>query len=247
LEARGVSLRVGGLQILDGVSIAVEAGTVTGMVGPNGAGKTTLMNIFSGLTRASSGSVFHRGKDITRMRPARRAMLGFARTYQDGRAPVGLTVEESVMVGALYGAQPTRSVSRARERARDALERVGLVNRSHLQATAVSTGQQKLMDIARALLMHPDVLILDEPLAALSSRNQDIVLGIVEEQSNEGRTVLLVEHVMRAVLRVSDRVVVMHEGKVLIDDVPKVIVRDSRVVDAYLGAELSASLHSETQ
>jgi branched-chain amino acid transport system ATP-binding protein len=245
IEARDISFRIGGLRILDEVSVSVSPGGVTGLVGPNGAGKTTLMDIVSGLTKPSRGSVSLRGRDVTNVSPSKRAMLGLGRTYQDGRVPVGLTVEETVMVGALYGAGPTKSVGEARTRARSALERVGLISRSEVPATSVSSGQQKLMDIARVLVMQPAAMLLDEPLAALSASNQELVLDIVKEQCAAGCSIFLVEHVMRAVLRASDRVVVLHEGKVLCDDTPERVVRDERVIDAYLGAELSESLDLE--
>jgi branched-chain amino acid transport system ATP-binding protein len=235
LGLENVSFSFGGVSVLNSLSLRLEAGSVVGLVGPNGAGKTTLMNVISGVLRPASGQVVLGGSKVTRLSPDRRARLGLARTYQIVRPLRNLSVLENVMVGALYGRAQRRSIRQARRRSEELLDRVGLSERKHVLATSVSSGQQKLMDVARALAMEPDVLIMDEPLAALTAENQQIVVRVASEAAESGCAVLLVEHLIAAILGVAARLVVLDRGVVIADGEPSTVVQEAHVVDAYLG------------
>lgn len=235
LELIDVSLHYGGNRVLDRVSLDAEPGSIVGLVGPNGAGKTSLMNVVSGVINADSGDVILLGKSISKMSAPARAQLGLARTYQVVPPLRRMTVLENVMVGALYGRSQNRSLSMARKKSYEQLERVGLSHRAAVSARSVSSGQQKLMDLARALCMEPLVIMMDEPLAALTAENQDLVLNIVKEEAQKGSCVVLVEHVMRAVTSVSHKVIVMDRGLIIAHGTATEVLRREDVVDAYLG------------
>lgn len=228
-------MHFGGVTVLDGVSLSLSAGTVAGLIGPNGAGKTTLLNAISGVLRLAAGEIVIHGHSARGLRADRRARLGLARTYQIVRPLRNLSVLENVMVGALYGKEQRRSIKEARQRSAELIERVGLTHRRDVQATSISSGQQKLMDLARALAMEPDVLIMDEPLAALSAENQQVVLQIASEIAATGCAVLFVEHLVSAILDVAERLLVLDRGRLIADGTPDEVLRASHVLDAYLG------------
>ena len=248
LEVRDVSRAFGGVRAVNEASFAVERGSITSLIGPNGAGKSTLFNIVAGYLRGDSGSVLLGGRRIDRLPPHRVARLGLARTFQTARALGRLTVLENVVLAApghpgeqLGGAWLRRDASReferrARERALELLRLVRLDGLSGDYAGTLSGGQRKLLDFARVLMLGPELLLLDEPMAGVTPVLREQLLGhILELRRDTGVTFLLVEHDMDVVMRASDRVIVLANGRVICEGAPDEVRRDPRVIDAYLG------------
>jgi len=249
LSVESVACAFGGVWALDGASFTVREGEVHGLIGPNGAGKTTLLNVVSGLLRPTGGAI-RLGNDRIDGRPAHQiAARGVARTFQNIRLFAGLSAAGNVIVGehlVRRASLPRRMLllpsARAEERA--ALEaalallgRVGLRERAFDTAAALSYGEQRRVEIARALARSPRVLLLDEPTAGMNAVEVAAVEKLIREVAAEGRSVLLVEHNVRLVMEVSDRVTVLNFGKVIADGEPKEIANDPEVIAAYLGTE----------
>lgn len=235
LEARDVRKSFGGLTALDGVSLELRRGEVLGLIGPNGAGKTTLFNIVAGAYHADSGRVRFKGALIDGLKPHQRCRRGIARTFQITKPFLGLTALDNVMVGAFFG-HPTRPTAAvARDRARQALERVRLGSRADMLASALTIGERKRLEMARALATDPDVLLLDEVVAGLSPPEVDEMMVAIRALNASGLTLLIIEHVMRAVMGVSNRIIVLHYGKKLAEGAPAEIVANDEVIVAYLG------------
>jgi branched-chain amino acid transport system ATP-binding protein len=247
LEVRGLERSFGGVRALDGASLDVAAGSITSLIGPNGAGKSTLFDVVSGFRRASSGRVSFDGRRIDRLPPHRIARAGLVRTFQAARTLTRLTVLDNVALAAprqpgehlLANAVPRAARRReleVRGRARSLLALVGLEGRESELSGTLSIGQRKLLDFARALMSEPKLVLLDEPLAGVSPALRGPLLDhVVELRRQLGLTVFLVEHDLDAVMRASDRVIVMSEGSVIADGSPDAVRADARVVDAYLG------------
>jgi ABC-type branched-subunit amino acid transport system ATPase component len=249
LSVENIARAFGGVRALDGVSFTVGKGEVHGLIGPNGAGKTTLLNVVSGLLRPSGGTI-RLGEDRIDGRPAHQiAARGIARTFQNIRLFAGLSAAGNVIVGEhlvrkapLWRRMLLLPAARAEEKAAlDAalrvLARVGLTDRAFDTASALSYGEQRRVEIARALARSPRVLLLDEPTAGMNAAEVLAVEKLIREVAAEGRSVLLVEHNVRLVMEVSDRITVLNFGKVIADGEPEQIARDPAVIAAYLGAD----------
>ncbi len=237
LEAHGVRKRFGGIAALGGVSLALAPGEILGLIGPNGAGKTTLFNVLAGVYRPDAGTVRFHGRDVTRLRPHLRCRLGLARTFQLTKPFLGLTVLENVTIGAYYGRKTGGpGLAEARARAEQALERVGLAGKRDALASTLTVGERKRLELARAVATEPAVLLLDEVVAGLSSVEVGEMMDIIRSISARGVTVLMVEHVMRAVMGISQRIVVLHQGQLLAEGAPATIATHPEVVAAYLGS-----------
>ena len=239
LELTEVTVRFGGNVAVDRVSFGAEAGRVTALIGPNGAGKTTIFNVISGLLPPTSGSVALDGRDLSGMAPHRRARLGLARTFQRLELFSALTVRDNVLVASeIY-----RGWSRARVRPRSEvarlLERVGLSDRADERVDQLPTGQARLVELARALATHPKVLLLDEPASGLDDAETDDVARLLTELAAEGITVMLVEHDVHLVMRVSQMIHVLDFGRLIAGGPPEEIRENKDVIEAYLGSELS--------
>ncbi|MDW5596597.1 ATP-binding cassette domain-containing protein [Conexibacter stalactiti] len=234
LELSGVGKRYGGVEVLRDVSLSVRAGSVTALIGPNGAGKSTLANVASGIVRPDSGTVTLGGRDVTRTTTWRRASLGLGRTFQNLELFEGLTVLENVMVGAHAHGLSRRAL---REAALAALERFSIGHLAQRRVESLSFGEAKLVEPARMLVGRPSVAILDEPAAGLPPASADELAGRIAALSADGLAVLLIEHDVPLVMRLSDHVVVLVGGAVLTEGPPATVREDQRVIDAYLGVE----------
>jgi branched-chain amino acid transport system ATP-binding protein len=236
LQLENVYKSYGGLMAVNGVSLGVEQGEILGLIGPNGAGKTTLFNIIAGAVRPSSGRVTLDGADITRLGAHQRCKLGIARSFQLVRPFPDLTVLANVAIGRVYGRDGVWSRRRAEAEAFESLARVGLVERAREQAKHLTLVDRKRLELARALATRPRLLLLDEMLAGLNPTEVLQAMDLILELRESGITVILVEHVVKAVFGVSDRVVVMNAGERIAEGTPAEVVEDKRVIDAYLGA-----------
>ncbi len=253
LEARGIGKRFGGVAALDGVSLGVRPGEVLGIMGPNGSGKTTLFNILTGLLPPSSGEVLIDGRAVRGLPPHRIARLGIARTFQNLRLFPGMTTTENVLCGAhqretlsvVAALLPSRAralvAGSERQRAEDLLREVGLGDRIGVYASALSYGQTKRLELARALNTDPRVLLLDEPTAGMNDAQAALLLGLVRRLQRARRlTLVVIEHNVPALAWLADRIVVLDSGRVLVDAAPEVAVSDARVIEAYLGRDAVA-------
>jgi branched-chain amino acid transport system ATP-binding protein len=234
LALEGVSKAFAGVQAVRGVSLGVGEGAVVGVMGPNGSGKTTLFNLIAGVFRPDGGRIRLRGQDVTGLPPHRLCARGVARTFQHVRPFPGLTAIDNVLVGLLHGRR--RADERDPERAATRfLALVGLEGKGHLPATRLSLIQRRRLELARALATGPDLLLLDEFMAGLTPAETADAMGIIRRVRDEGTTLMLVEHIVWALLDLSDRIVVLSAGEKIADGAPAAVAVDPAVVDAYLG------------
>lgn len=232
LEAREVSVRFGGHMAVDGVDLSVEEGAITGLIGPNGAGKTTTFNVITGLQPPSGGRVLLGGDDITRKSAHKRARLGVARTFQRLELFGSLTVRDNVLTAAelnrVEGQDP-------RDAAEALLDRVGLGDQLDVRADSLSTGNARLVELARALACRPRVLLLDEPASGLDDEETDRFASILLDLAGDGLAVLLVEHDVPLVMKLCQDITVLNFGRILATGTPAQIQADESVIEAYLG------------
>jgi branched-chain amino acid transport system ATP-binding protein len=245
LETRELSRRFGGVDAVADVSLAVEEGTVLGVIGPNGAGKSTLINLITGHLKPSQGRVMIDGRDVTGRRPWTVAKERVARTFQIVKPFRNLTVRENVAIGAMFGPERARSAREAIEQAQEALERVGLADRADLSPGDLSVADARRLELAKALAMRPRLLLLDEVMAGLRPDEIQPSLDLIRSLRDDGVAILVVEHVMKAIMAVSDELLVMNEGRELTRGAPEDVVKDERVIEAYLGQRYAQRDHDE--
>ena len=235
LEVEDASKAFRGLRAVSSASFSVEGQSITALIGPNGAGKTTLFNLVAGVYRPDRGDIRLRARSIAGLPAHRVCAAGVGRTFQLVKPFAGLSVLDNVIVGALNG---ERTVAGARARARAVLERLGLSEKSAVAASQLTLADRRRLEVARALATRPSLLLLDEMMAGLRPTEIDELVGVLRTvQREEGVTILLTEHVMRAVMALADQIVVLHHGEVIARGQPASIVRDPAVLDCYLGED----------
>lgn len=234
LEVNRVSKRFGGVRAVEDVSLSVNEGEILGLIGPNGAGKSTLFNLINGVEAPDRGSVVFLGSDITGLPPYRVARRGLARTHQIVRPLNDMTVLQNCVVGACFGRE-NLSLAKARDVAREVLEFTGLSERADLPAGRLTAAGKRRLELARALSARPRLLLLDEVLAGLNPTEVAGMIGIIEAIRARGVSILIIEHLMQAIMRLSDRIGVLNFGAVLAAGRPQDVVNDAKVIEAYLG------------
>ena len=227
----------GALRATNDVSFDVRKGEIVGLIGPNGAGKTTITNLVTGALSKTSGRVFLRGEDISGLKPFEIARKGLARTFQVVKPLQGMTVAENVLVGALFGRDGRkRDVASATARTEEILSQVGLEKKKDFPVGAITRADLKRMEFARVLAMEPEVVFLDEVMAGLNPVEVSEAGELVKRlRTEKNLTIVYIEHIMKAVMDMSDRIIVLHHGEKISEGTPKEVVNDQRVVEAYLG------------
>jgi len=236
LEVSGLVKRFHGLVAVNDVSFHLKRGEILGLIGPNGAGKTTLVSMVNGTLEPTEGDLMFEGQSMRGVPAYRRAHLGIGRTFQVMKPFPGMSVLENVSVGALFGANGgEHNLGRAREQARACLEFVGLGRRIAQRADALGGPDRKRLELARALAMKPRLLLLDEVMAGLNHVEIEEVIEDIKKIRDQGISILVIEHVMKAIKSLSDRVLVLHHGEKIVEGGTDDVLRDPRVIEAYLG------------
>lgn len=238
LRVEGLSKSFGGVQAVKDVSFTLAEGEIVGLIGPNGAGKTTLINLITGVFPSSGGKITYRGEDVTRQRPFQAARRGLARTFQIVQPFPAMTVLENVVAGALFaGAAGSRSQAEAAAMAH--LEFAGLASLAQRPAASLTLPSRKRLELAKSLAMKPTVLLLDEVNAGLNTSEIDNALNLIRGIAARGITIVIVEHLMKVVLSLSQRIMVLHHGELISAGTPENVVNDPRVIEAYLGGKFA--------
>jgi branched-chain amino acid transport system ATP-binding protein len=240
LETERLSKRFGGLTAVSDVNIEVRKGEILGLIGPNGAGKTTLFNLLSGALRADSGVVRFKGHEITGLKPHRIARTGLARTFQSVKIFSRMSVIDHVRLGYLFGRLESRGKDETNREVREILEFVGLASLRDALGRDLILANQKRLEVARALAAKPDLLLLDEAMAGLTPTEMAEAMELVKEIGRRGITIVMIEHVMKAIMSICGRIVVLDHGLKIAEGAPEVIAENKTVIEVYLGEQVCA-------
>jgi len=235
LEGKNVSKLFGALKAVWKVDFNVQKGEVLGIIGPNGAGKTTLLSMVNGTETLTEGEIFFKGKRISGLRPFQIAELGISRTFQIVKPFPGMTLLENVAIGALFGKDKIRSAKAAQEKTRSLLEKVNLAEKADVKVENLNISERKRLELARALAMDPELILLDEVMAGSNQMELNLIMNLIKQLNSEGRTIVLIEHVMKAIMGVSQRIIVLHHGQKIAEGTPEEIKQNDSVISAYLG------------
>ena len=238
LEGTGIKKLFGGVIALNNVSFYTDAGEIVGLIGPNGAGKTTLFNIISGFYPPNSGIVKFKGEKITRLKPHQIANKGIARTFQITRSFGMMTVLENVMVGSLFGTGRQRSLKAAEQEAMRIIAFTNLIEKANLPVESLTSSDARRLELARALAAKPEILLLDEVMAGLMPAEVSEAMELLKKiRDDMGISIFMVEHIMKSVMGISDRVIVLANGEQIAEGIPKKVSENPAVIEAYLGEE----------
>ena len=238
LQLKNVSRSFGGVRALHNVSLSLEPGQIVGLIGPNGAGKSTLVNIITGVHPASTGEILHKGEPIQRLKPFQISARGIARTFQVVQPFPAMTVAENVMAGAMFAAG-IASMDEARRVAMDHLAFTGLTAFAERPAEQLTLAYRKKLELAKSLAMNPHILMLDEVNAGLNSAEVEQALELIRAIAARGISIVIIEHLLKVVTGLCSRIIVLHHGELIADDPADEVIRDPRVIEAYLGSRFA--------
>ncbi len=242
LTGTNVSKHFGALKALDDVHFELYGGEILGIIGPNGAGKTTLLSVINGTLPITRGRIFFKGKEITGLRPFRIAERGVSRTFQIVKPFPGMTALENVAIGALFGREREKKMSRAMEKAAETIGKVALKGKENILVEKLNVSERKRLELARALTQDPELLLLDEVMAGLTPREIEDIMALIREVNRGGTTIMVIEHVMKAIMGISNRIIVLHHGQKIAEGTPDEISENRQVIAAYLGERYSKRL-----
>lgn len=235
LEAKSLLKAFGGLVAIKDLGLAVNEGEIVGLIGPNGSGKTTLFNLISGVLKPDKGEIKFDGRDITGLKPHKICQTGIARTFQLTKPFAQMTALQNVMIGRMYGSEPVLSRRQAEKESEKILEFIGLGEKRLSLVASFGLVDRKKVEIARALATKPKLLLLDETMAGLNPTEMEDALQLVKAIGDSGITLIVVEHVMKAILDISSRLIVLNYGEKIAEGTPQEVVHDKNVIEAYLG------------
>ena len=238
LRIEGIGKRFGGLNAVNRVSFDIRSGEIVSLIGPNGAGKTTLFNLVSGIHRADMGAILFAGKNLVGMRPFEICQQGIGRTFQLMQSFPHMTVIENVMTSSLFGRIPKVSIGESRSLSEKLCEMVGLGEKKESFPKSLTVADQKRIEIARALAVKPKLLLLDEVMSGLTPSETNEAINLVRKLRGSGITIFLIEHVMKVVMGISDRVIVLHHGEKIAEGSTVEVANNPRVIEAYLGEKV---------